>query len=171
MIFGEGLDGDIEQPKLALGSVAHRVDYDDPRGSCSDNGFRGDEDTSPIGNAIPQWNLIVILIFATALIGLILAMLHGIECGIWAAAYLWLGAVDSPTDALLYSVDSMATLGASGLMLRRPWQLMGGLEAVNGMILFGVSTAYVFAVMQLYWSMLAKYVTPAADQSRADRRP
>jgi hypothetical protein len=32
----------------------------------------------------------------------------------------------------------------------------GGLEAVNGMILFGVSTAYVFAVMQLYWSMLAK---------------
>jgi hypothetical protein len=28
------------------------------------------------------------------------------------------------------------------------------------MILFGVSTAYVFAVMQLNWSMLAKYVTP-----------
>jgi hypothetical protein len=107
-----------------------------------------------------QWNLIAILICATAFIGLLLAMLHGIECGIWAAAYLWLGAVDSPTDALLYSVDSMATLGASGLTLQRPWQVMGGLEAVNGMILFGVSTAYVFAVMQLYWSMLAKYVTP-----------
>jgi hypothetical protein len=29
------------------------------------------------------------------------------------------------------------------------------------MILFGVSTAYVFTVMQLYWSMLAKYVTPS----------
>ena len=28
--------------------------YDDPRGSCSDNGFRGDEDTSPIGNAKPS---------------------------------------------------------------------------------------------------------------------
>jgi hypothetical protein len=108
-----------------------------------------------------QWNLIAILICATAFIGLLLAMLHGIECGIWAAAYLWLGAVDSPTDALLYSVDSMATLGASGLTLQRPWQVMGGLEAVNGMILFGVSTAYVFAVMQLYWSMLAKYVTPS----------
>jgi len=108
-----------------------------------------------------QWNLIAILICATAFIGLLLAMLHGIECGIWAAAYLWLGAVDSPTDAFLYSVDSMATLGASGLTLQRPWQVMGGLEAVNGMILFGVSTAYVFAVMQLYWSMLAKYVTPS----------
>ena len=111
--------------------------------------------------SLPQWNLIAILICTTGLIGLILAMLHGIECGIWAAAYLWLGAVDSQTDALLYSIDSMATLGASGLTLQRPWQLMGGLEAVNGMILFGVSTAYVFAVMQLYWSMLAKYVTPS----------
>ena len=108
-----------------------------------------------------QWNLIAIQICATALIGLLLAVLHGIECGIWAAAYLWLGAIDSPTDALLYSIDSMATLGASGLTLQRPWQLMGGLEAVNGMILFGVSTAYLFAVMQVYWSMLAKYVTPS----------
>ena len=88
-------------------------------------------------------------------------MLHFIECGIWAAVYLWVGAPDSPTDALIYSVDSMATLGASGLTLHRPWQMMGGLEAVNGMILFGVSTAYLFAVMQVYWSMLAKYVTPS----------
>ena len=108
-----------------------------------------------------QWNLIAIQICATALIGLLLAVLHGIECVIWAAAYLWVGVLDSPTDALLYSIDSMATLGASGLTLQRPWQLMGGLEAVNGMILFGVSTAYVVAVMQLYWSMLAKYVTPS----------
>ena len=105
------------------------------------------------------WKLMAIQICVIGVIGLLLAMLHGIECGIWAAAYLWLGAVDSQTDALIYSVDSMATLGASGLTLQRPWQLMGGLEAVNGMILFGVSTAYVFAVMQLYWSMLAKYVT------------
>jgi hypothetical protein len=111
--------------------------------------------------SLHQWNLIAILICATGLMGLLLAMLHVIECGIWAAAYLWLGAVDSPTDALIYSVDSMATLGASGLTLQRPWQVMGGLEAVNGMILFGVSTAYVFAVMQLYWSLLAKYVTPS----------
>ena len=110
--------------------------------------------------SLREWNLIAIQICATGLIGLLLAVLHGIECGIWAAAYLWVGALDSPADALLYSVDSMATLGATGLTLHRPWQLMGGLEAVNGMMLFGVSTAYVFAVMQLYWSLLVKYVTP-----------
>ena len=111
--------------------------------------------------SLHQVHLIAIQICATGLIGLLLAVLHFIECGIWAAVYLWVGALDSPTDALIYSVDSMATLGASGLTLHRPWQMMGGLEAVNGMILFGVSTAYLFAVMQVYWSMLAKYVTPS----------
>jgi len=111
--------------------------------------------------SLHEWNLIAILICGTGLIGLPLAVLHLVECGIWAGVYLWVGALDSPTDALFYSVESMATLGASGLTLQRPWQMMGGLEAVNGMILFGVSTAYLFAVMQVYWSMLAKYVTPS----------
>ncbi len=40
-----------------------------------------------------------------AAIGLLLAVLHGIEAAIWAAAYLWLGALDSPIHAMLYSLD------------------------------------------------------------------
>ena len=94
------------------------------------------------------WNLIAILICVIGVVGLLLAMLHGIECGIWAGVYLWIGALDSPADALLFSLDSMSTRGASQLTLHRHWQLMGALEAVDGMLLFGVSTAYVFAVMQ-----------------------
>jgi len=105
-------------------------------------------------------NLIPSLICIIVVIGLLLAMLHGIECGIWAAAYVWLGALDSPVDALLFSVDSMSTRGSSGLTLQRHWQMMGALEAVNGMLLFGLSTAYIFAVMQVYWPMLAAHVTP-----------
>jgi len=111
--------------------------------------------------SLNQWNLIAILICVTGVIGLLLAVLHGIECGIWAAAFLSLGALDSPTDALLYSVDAMSTRGGSGLTPQRPWQMMGALEAVNGMLLFGVSAAYIFAVMQVYWSLLAKYVPPS----------
>jgi len=103
-------------------------------------------------------NLIAILICTIVLIGLLLAALHGIECGIWAVAYLWLGALESPIDALLYSVDSMSTRGASGLKLQQHWQMMGALEAVNGMLLFGVSAAYIFAVMQACWSMLEAHV-------------
>ena len=54
----------------------------------------------------------------------------------------------------------MSTRGASGLTLQRPWQMMGELEAVTGMLLFGVSTAYLFSVMQEYWSTLTAHVTP-----------
>jgi hypothetical protein len=108
---------------------------------------------------ITLWSLITILICVVGVIGLLLAFLHGIECGIWAAAYLWLGALDTPMNALLFSIDSMSTRGASGLTLQPPWQLMGALEAIDGMLLFGVSAAYIFAVMQVYWSMLVAHAT------------
>ena len=55
---------------------------------------------------LKSWNLVAILICTSVVIGLVFAVLHGTECGMWAAAYLWLGALDSPTDALLFSVDS-----------------------------------------------------------------
>jgi hypothetical protein len=87
--------------------------------------------------------------------GLLLAVLHGIEAAIWAAAYVWLGALDSPKDAILYSFDSITTRGASGLTLQQHWRMMGTLEAAGGMLLFGISTAYLFAVMQGYWPMLS----------------
>ena len=100
--------------------------------------------------------MILIVIGVVGALGLVLAVLQGIEAAIWAAAYVWLGAVNLPKDAILYSLDSMGTRGgASGLMLEQRWQTMGALEAANGMLLFGISTAYIFAVMLEYWSMLS----------------
>jgi hypothetical protein len=101
-------------------------------------------------------DVIPIVIGLVGAVGLLLAVLHGIEATIWAAAYLWLGALGSPIDAMLYSVDSMSTRGASGLTLQRHWQMMGALEAFDGMLLFGISTAYIFAGMQVYWPMLSR---------------
>jgi hypothetical protein len=100
-----------------------------------------------------------VLAFVTGLIaaaGLSLAMLHGLEAAMWAAAYVWLGVLDSLWQALLYSVDSMSTRGASGLTLPSRWRMLGALEAVDGMLLFGISTAYIFALMQTYWPMLSR---------------
>jgi hypothetical protein len=77
-------------------------------------------------------HVIAIAIAAFTAMGLLLAVLHGIEAAFWAAAYLWLGALDSPAAATLYSIDTMATRGGSGLMLQPHWQLMGALEAADG---------------------------------------
>jgi hypothetical protein len=99
--------------------------------------------------------VLIVLGLVTAT-GLLLVMLHGLEAAIWAAAFVWLGALDSPLDALLYSVDSMATRGSSGLTLQRHWRMMGALEAVDGMLLFGISTAYLFTIMRAFWQMLSR---------------
>ena len=87
----------------------------------------------------------------TLSVALILAVLHAIEATVWAVVYVRLGALPSPADAALYSVDSMTTRGASGLVLERQWRMMGAAEAGDGMLLFGISTAFLFAVMSRVW--------------------
>ena len=101
-------------------------------------------------------HLLAVLIGVIAVVGLLLAILHGIEAGMWAVAFWWLGALNSPADAILYSVDALSTRGASGLMLERHWQMMGALEATDGMLLFGISTAFIFTAIQAYWPMLSQ---------------
>jgi len=98
------------------------------------------------------------VIGVVAVIGLVLTLLHGIEALIWAATYLWLGAFDSNFDAMLFSLGSMTTVGVPGLVLQPHWQMMGVLEAANGALLFGISTAYIFGVMQIYWPLLRPHI-------------
>jgi hypothetical protein len=89
-----------------------------------------------------------------AVTGATLASLHATEATIWVITYLSIGAMGSWADAVLYSIDSMTTRGASGLNLAEEWRLMGALEAADGMLLFGISTAFLFAVLQQIWPML-----------------
>lgn len=86
-----------------------------------------------------------------AAVGVSLGVLHAIESMAWALVYVWLGALPSPADAALYSVDSMTTRGASGLFLTPQWRMMGAIEAGDGMLLFGISTAFLFYVMLHLW--------------------
>jgi hypothetical protein len=106
-----------------------------------------------------RWHALTITIGLIGAVGLLLAALHGIEAGIWATAYWWVGALHSPQEALLYSVDSITTRGASGLMLQRGWRMMGAFEAADGMLLFGISTAFIFGVMQTYWPLIYRQPT------------
>jgi hypothetical protein len=63
----------------------------------------------------------------------------------------------------------MATRGASGLVLQPHWQVMGALEAADGMLLFGISTAFIFTVMQSTTNPLCFLSTRAAP-SKPDKR-
>jgi hypothetical protein len=75
-------------------------------------------------------------------------ILHGIEAAVWAAAYWSLGAMPDIRSAMLYSLGAMTTYGHANVYLQDQWRLMGALEALNGMLLFGLTTAFLFAMIQ-----------------------
>lgn len=93
----------------------------------------------------------IISIALMVAIALWLAVLHGIESFVWAVAYLRLGALSSPAEAALYSLDSMITRGGSGLDLDIHWRMMGATEGGDGVLLFGLSTAFLFYAMLRIW--------------------
>jgi hypothetical protein len=80
-----------------------------------------------------------------------LTLLHGMEGMIWATAYRLLGASMDNKSAMLYSLNALTSYGHEGLHLAPQWQLMGALEALNGWILFGLTTAFLFTVVQKAW--------------------
>jgi hypothetical protein len=93
--------------------------------------------------------------FATVMGGtsLLATVLHGIEGAIWAAAYRFLGALPDARTAMLYSIGAMTSYGHANLYLKDRWQMMGALEALNGMLLFGLTTAFLFAMIQRAWPL------------------
>ena len=52
---------------------------------------------------------------------------------------------------MLYSLGAMTSYGHENLHLKDQWQLMGALEALNGMLLFGLTTAFLFAMIREVW--------------------
>jgi len=78
-------------------------------------------------------------------------MLHGIEAFIWGSAYRLLGASPDFKSAMLYSLNAMTSYGHTNLYLVPSWQMLGALEALNGWILFGLTTAFLFSVVQKAW--------------------
>ena len=78
-------------------------------------------------------------------------MLHGAEGFIWAVAYRYLGALPDERSAMLYSLSAMTSYGSANLVLASHWRMMGSLEALNGWILFGLTTAFLLSVIQKAW--------------------
>lgn len=74
--------------------------------------------------------------------------LHTVEICSWAVLYLWFGEFENLERALYFSTVTFTTLGYGDVTLQERWQLLSGIEAANGIILFGVSTAFVFAVIR-----------------------
>jgi hypothetical protein len=86
-----------------------------------------------------------LVVGATALMA---TLFHAFEVGVWALAFLMVGAMTSLRSAMLYSLGAMTTYGHTDLFLEDQWRLMGALEALSGWLLFGLTTAFLFWMIQ-----------------------
>lgn len=77
-----------------------------------------------------------------------LFMASVLEIGAWATLYVALGAVGSTEEAVYFSTVTFTTLGFGDIVLGQSWRLLSSLEAANGLLMFGWSTALIFAAVQ-----------------------
>ena len=72
---------------------------------------------------------------------------HLMEMAVWAVLFVMCGEFSGFGTAYYNSAGNYTTLG-SGLIMTPAWRLLGPLEAATGALMFGVSTAMIFALIQ-----------------------
>jgi hypothetical protein len=73
---------------------------------------------------------------------------HLVEIAMWALLFMICGEFSAFGNAFDHSAVNYTTLGYGNVIMSPSWRLLGPLEAANGMLMFGVSTAMIFAVVQ-----------------------
>lgn len=83
-------------------------------------------------------SIIVLIMFGASLV----------ETLLWASTYVFIGAIAHFEEALYFSIVTFTTLGYGDIVLSEGNRLLASLEAANGIIIFGWSTAIIMAVVQ-----------------------
>jgi voltage-gated potassium channel len=84
----------------------------------------------------------------------VLIVLHVVEVALWALTYRLLPGVSglaSIEDAVYFSFVTFTTVGYGDITIGGSWRLLAGIEALNGILLFGWSAAVFFALVQRVW--------------------
>jgi hypothetical protein len=78
----------------------------------------------------------------------VLMAAHASEVIVWAIAYRIVDAVPAGEDAVYFAFVNYTTLGYGDILPVKAWQLLGPAAAMNGVLLFGWSTAVIFEVLR-----------------------
>jgi Ion channel len=74
-------------------------------------------------------------------------LLHLFEIGVWALFYFWKEAIPDLQAALYFSAVTYTTTGYGDIVLPEDWRLVGGVQALTGILMCGWSTGFFFAVV------------------------
>ncbi len=77
----------------------------------------------------------------------VLVFAHTISVWLWAGSFIGLGAISNTKDAIYFSLVTYTTVGYGDVVLSGDFKIFGAMESVSGLLNFGVSTAFLFAVL------------------------
>ena len=91
---------------------------------------------------------IIYFLLLTLMIANIVMIMHVLEAVAWAFLYLHLGALPNFQTSILYSLNALTSYGHEATLLSDDWRLLGAIESMNGVIIFGLTTAFLFNAMR-----------------------
>lgn len=90
--------------------------------------------------------VLIIAAFAAILVG------HTLQVWTWALSLKLTTAIETLEDAVYFVLVTSTTLGYGDITLARKWRLFGAMAAVNGLLTFGLSTAFLLEVFALTYA-------------------
>jgi hypothetical protein len=78
----------------------------------------------------------------------VLMVAHLAEVLVWSFAYMIVRVAPPGTDLIYFAFVNYTTLGYGDVTPLERWQLLGPMTAMNGVLLFGWSTAVIFQVLR-----------------------
>ena len=66
---------------------------------------------------------------------------------IWAIGFWCMGILPTLEEALYFSMVAFTTLGLGDVTLPQNWRLLSGMIAANGLVLFGLNTAFLIEIL------------------------
>lgn len=79
---------------------------------------------------------------------LILMLGNLLQIAIWGALFLWLGEFSELAEAVYHSAVNYASLGYGDIVMSKNWKLLGPLEAVNGVLMSGMTAGVLMGMLQ-----------------------
>ena len=91
---------------------------------------------------------IVMVAAASIAIVPVLMVAHLSEVMVWSLAYVIVKAAPAGADPVYFAFVNYTTLGYGDVIPVERWRLLGPITAMNGVLLFGWSTAVIFEVLR-----------------------
>jgi len=116
--------------------------------------------------ARPRLHLMAVMVATAA----VLMVAHTLEIFVWTLAYWMVGVAPADSDLLYFAFVNYTTLGYGDITPVQEWRLEGPMTAMNGILLFGWTTAVLFEVLRKTLEHLAAIDTSGFSSAARSQR-